>query len=328
MSNTIILGAGVTGLCAGQGRRRPVYEGLESPGGLCASYYERSYRFEKGGGHWIFGNDEDSLKVVNDLSVIKRYTRKASVYFPGSGTYVPYPFQNHLYLFPKAVRKKVEEEMRRPLDARAVTLHEWLGDNFGSTLCRLFFWPFHDLYTAGLSEKITPEDLFKNPCNRADILRGLTKPTSPVGYNVTFAYPRQGLDHLMRQIEHYCDVRYHKRAVKIDMRGKKVFFEDGSEAVYKKLISTIPLSETVKLCGLDGIEADPYTSVLVFNIGARKGARCPEDHWVYVPSSQSGFHRVGFYSNVDASFLPPAGCTKELVSMYVEKAFLPGQKPD
>ena len=67
---------------------------------------------------------------------------------------------------------------------------------------------------------------------------------------------------------------------------------------------------------------DPYSSVLVLNIGAVRGNNCPDDHWIYLPESTSGFHRVGFYSNVDRSFLPVSARKKgKHVSIYVERAF-------
>jgi hypothetical protein len=47
-----------------------------------------------------------------------------------------------------------------------------------------------------------------------------------------------------------------------------------------------------------------------------------------VPESASGFHRIGFYSNVDARFLPmSARSTLNHVGIYVERAYLPGQRP-
>ncbi len=57
----LILGGGVTGLAAGYASGVPVCEARPEPGGLCASYYAsaggagHAYRFEVGGGHWIFG---------------------------------------------------------------------------------------------------------------------------------------------------------------------------------------------------------------------------------------------------------------------------------
>jgi len=71
--------------------------------------------------------------------------------------------------------------------------------------------------------------------------------------------------------------------------------------------------------------------VLVLNIGAtlpdtplaRNGY-----HWLYIPDSRTGFHRVGYYSNVDPLFLP-AGYRNEpgRGSFYIEMAFTGGQRP-
>lgn len=49
---------------------------------------------------------------------------------------------------------------------------------------------------------------------------------------------------------------------------------------------------------------------------------------MYVPQSKAGFHRVGFYSNVDLSFLPVAvRHDMDHCSIYVEKAYWGGQRP-
>jgi hypothetical protein len=67
----------------------------------------------------------------------------------------------------------------------------------------------------------------------------------------------------------------------------------------------------------------------VINIGARRGTRCPDDHWLYVPMSLARFHRVGFYSNVDISFVPMSSrATGQRVSIYVEKAYSDGERPE
>jgi protoporphyrinogen oxidase len=94
-------------------------------------------------------------------------------------------------------------------------------------------------------------------------------------------------------------------------------------------LATLPLNRLVELTQIS-VEAptDPYTSVLVLNIGAVRGPKCPADHWLYNPDAQSGFHRVGFYSNVDVSFLPKSAQEKgDRVSIYVERAYLGGDKP-
>ncbi|MCX7910924.1 MAG: protoporphyrinogen oxidase-like protein, partial [Endomicrobia bacterium] len=200
--------------------------------------------------------------------------------------------------------------------------------NFGKTLCELFFFPFHELYTAGLYKEIAPQDKFKSPVDKNLIIKGAEEKTPPVGYNVVFVYPKEGLDVLAKKIAYECDIEYEKEVVKIDLKKKEILFKDGSGVKYESLISTIPLNKIMEIADININEKSlPFTSVLVLNIGAKKGDKCPKEHWIYIPKSKAGFHRVGFYSNVDSLFLPAdSKDSEDRVSIYVEKAFLGGTK--
>lgn len=342
-SSVFILGAGMTGLAAGYAGGLDVYEARPQPGGICSSYYVRpnddarltapppdgkAYRFEHGGGHWIFGGASPATDWISSLTTFRRYRRRSSVFFPESGLRVPYPLQNHLRYLPEATAASALTEITGR-QGEVETLHEWLQANFGATLCRLFFWPFHRLYTAGLAKRIAPQDAFKSPIDLAQIRAGAKKDVPPAGYNATFAYPRHGLDELARNMAAACRVHYGKAAVSVSPARRTVEFADGTRRTYEKLISTLPLNRMMQLTGLEvESEPDPFTSVMVVNIGAEMGAKCPEEHWLYVPDSEAGFHRVGFYSNVDESFLPESSRgTGEKVAIYVEKAFPGGEKP-
>ena len=342
-SKNFILGAGMTGLAAGHASGLDVYEARHSPGGICSSYYLRPdstehlasaptdgevYRFEIGGGHWIFGDDRRALNLIESLVPVRRYTRNSGVYFPADGRLVPYPLQNHLRCLPATTAAKALAEMTKPAGP-FVTMHDWLAVNFGSTLCRLFFWPFHQLYTAGLADRIAPQDAFKSPLDLAQIRAGACSDVQPAGYNATFVYPSHGLDHLARKLAADCRVHYGKGVTAIDPAARTVVFSDGSRRPYHRLATTLPLNQMMQMTGLEtGVDPDPFTSVLVVNIGARIGKKCPKAHWLYIPTCKSGFHRVGFYSNVDASFLPLSSRQAEdRVAIYVEKAFVGGEKP-
>ena len=342
---TIVLGAGMTGLAAGGTSGAAVFDAEAYPGGICSSYYlppgssgrlhsspadGEAYRFEIGGGHWIFGGDPIVLQLIRRLVPIRSYERISSVFFPDEGTYVPYPIQNHLaYLGPEIAQSALREIVQASC-VTPRTMEDWIRQSFGETLTERFFGPFHDLYTAGLWTDIRPQDSYKSPVDVELAIRGAFDRTPAVGYNTTFVYPEPGLDRLSQALAAGCDVRYGKRAVSIDLKRQEVQFEDGSDTGYDALISTLPLSVMLKLTGVDtGERADPYSSVLVLNIGAKRGDRCPPDHWLYVPRSRSGFHRVGFYSNVDTSFLPASHRdANDRVSIYVERAFREGQRPD
>ncbi len=342
MSN-YILGGGITGLAAGIVSGLPVFEAAPAPGGICSSYYvypdskerlanapkdDEVYRFEIGGGHWIFGGDPTILQFIEHLTPVKSYARKSSVYFHEQNLYVPYPLQNFLrYLEPDIIAQALEE-MSRPKQT-PTTMKDWLEQSFGNTLCEKFFYPFHELYTAGLYKKIAPQDAYKSPVNLELVIKGALDNTPAVGYNTNFVYPIEGLNTLAQRMGKLCDIRYGKKVVKIDVRQKEVYFADGSSIAYDKIISTLPLNKMIEMAGLEtDTSPDPYTSVLVLNIGAVKGDRCPEDHWLYNPDAKSGFHRVGLYSNVDRSFLPKSSRAKgDRLSIYIERAYVGVIKP-
>jgi len=333
----------MTGLAAGFASGLSVFEASEAPGGICSSYYVRpgdeerlmdapidggAYRFEIGGGHWIFGGDPAVLHFISRCCPVKRYARLSSVYFHKRNLYVPYPIQNHLRFLGGETAERALAEMADQ-QGPFRTMKEWLRKNFGPTLSNLFFYPFNESYTAGLYDRIAPQDAYKSPVNLSLAIQGALNETSPAGYNATFVYPDDGLNVLAQRMSEQCPVQHGKRAVQIDTGSNELFFDDGSAVPYEALISTLPLNKVVDMASISvGLESDPYTSVVVLNIGAIRGDQCPNDHWLYTPDTTSGFHRVGFYSNVDPSFLPlSARGAKDRVSIYVETAYVGGKKP-
>ncbi len=340
---TLILGAGMTGLAAGMASGLPVLEAAAHPGGICCSYYivpgsdrplphppddEDSYRFEIGGGHWLFGGDPSVLHLVGGLVPLARYARRSAVFFPDRRQSVPYPIQNHLRFLDRRLTVAALAEMARP-PGPITTQADWLLANFGATLNRVFFAPFHELYTAGLYTRIAPQDAYKSPQDLGLALRGAFEDTPATGYNAVFAYPEGGLDLLARRMAARCRLELDRRVVEIDVGSRRLLFADGSARPYQTLLSTLPLNRVVAMTGLStAAPADPFTSVLVVNIGATRGAACPGDHWLYLPRSEAGFHRVGFYSNVDPRFLPAAARSAgDRVSLYVERSFPGGERP-
>lgn len=326
MTKTLILGAGVTGLAAGISSGFPVYEARPAPGGICSSYHLQGYRFETGGGHWIFGGDPCALAFIERLAPVKLYRRESAVYFSDKNLLVPFPLQYHLSHLGKKIARRAYEEIAAFSGKDSPVLKDWLLDRFGPTLFNLFFGPFHERYTGGLWTRIAPQDDFKTPIRLDQVLQGIEGKVSPAGYNAQFRYPEEGLDALAQRMAQRGHVLYGKEILRLDTSQRVVGFGDGSEEAYDVLLSTLPLCKMTELAGVDAGEPDPYSSVLVLNIGARKGTRCPPHHWLYVPDSRSGFHRVGFYSNVDPSFVPGSDAASR-VGIYVEFAYPGGRRP-
>ncbi len=335
----------MTGLAAGWGSEAWVLEARDRPGGICSSYYVRpgsgerlgsapsdgdAYRFEIGGGHWIFGVDDEVGRLLGSLVTLRRYERRSGVFFPEQELIVPYPIQYNLRYLGRELATEILHELAGGLGGEGATMAEWLESVFGPTLTRIFFGPFHERYTAGLWRTIAPQDGYKTPVSLDLAVKGAHESTAAVGYNVSFVYPEEGLGVLADRLAGACRVRYQKEAVAVDVERKEVYFSDGTCERFRRLISTVPLNKMVELCGinLEGVP-DPYTSVLVLNVGAYRGPRCPSEHWLYVVDSRAGFHRVGFYSNVDRRFLPGAHSSHvERVALYVERSYEGGKKPE
>lgn len=342
-SRNFILGAGATGLGAAYESGWEVLEAASHPGGICSSYYidpseelrpgslshdKEGFRFEIGGGHWLFGGAAEVISFFERYSALTTYQRRASVYLPDEDLLIPYPIQNNVRFLPATIRSAVLEELEDLGKSEFQTMKEWLVHSFGYTLCNLFFFPFHELYTAGLYHHIAPQDAYKSPIQKDLILQGSKSESVPAGYNTSFRYPDIGLGKLFQNIAAECNIHYNSEVVRIDNVAKKVYCSNEEEFSYERIVSTLPLNRMCKLVGHDiGAEA-PYTSVLVLNIGARRGTRYITDHWIYFPSSASGFHRVGSYSNVDKRFLPRRLRENDkFISLYVEKAYSGGVRP-
>ena len=341
MSNRMILGAGMTGLSAGIATGLPVYEARSTPGGICSSYYMKAgdatrytspdhkagyYRFEYGGGHWIFGGDPELLTFIEQYTPLKKYARSSAVYLPDRDQYIPYPLQYHLAHVDEATRAQALGELDQNNNREITSMADWVRTQFGQTLSDFFFAPFHELYTAGLWTRIRPQDNYKTPIDKQLVALGAKEKTPDVGYNAVFVYPEAGLDELALNMAAVCDVRYGHEVVHIDVNKKMVHFANNVRRKYDRIYSTLPLNHMVRMTGITVSQPpDPHSSVLVLNIGAERGPDCPDAHWIYVPRSRSGFHRVGYYSNVDLHFVPEADAS--LASLYIERAFLPTEKP-
>lgn len=344
---SLILGGGVTGLAAGVSSGLPIYESRSEPGGICSSYYvkagnsnkvlghkhrHRAYRFEYGGGHWIFGGDPAVIAYIKRMVDTKSYERNSAVYLARVDRFVPFPIQYFLNHLAPEIASQALQEMTACRGENVSIMRDWLYDRFGKTLCDLFFGPFHERYTGGLWTEISPQDDYKSPIRIDEVLKGMRGEPVSAGYNVKFLYPVNGLSAFAGELAKRTTIHYGKEVTRIDIQEKVVEFRDGTRVRYDRIISTLPLCKMPQLTGIEDGPVDSYTSVLVINIGAVKGKRCPPHHWLYVPDSKTGFHRVGFYSNVDPSFLPHAdarpGGHDDRVSIYVEFAFRGGTMPD
>jgi protoporphyrinogen oxidase len=343
----VVIGGGVSGLFCGFLTGAPIYEQNAYPGGLLASYCfnpytgekshckkreEEAVLFEIGGGHWLWGidNNEDIYNILRRFSDFKRYLRRSSVYLTDYDLFVPYPLQYHIRHLPRDLRDKTLEDIitsrkeSRNIDYNKLTFAEFLRRAFGETLYKTFFEPYNYSYTAGLLYEVAPPRRMKVPDDIETIIKGSRKDFSvTTGYNAYFYYPVIGLGPLMWRL--YDETKCHlgHRVTSIDIIRRQLIVNDNNAIKYDIAYVAIPLLKILEISDMKDFQRhhDPYTSVLVINVLAKRGRNTPKDHWVYVSRSKSGFHRIGYYSNVDEMFLPKKYRSKNYVSAYIEKTF-------
>lgn len=287
---TFILGAGFAGMSAGIRTGTTIYEASSQAGGICNSYEKDGFQFFNGGPHLLFGQGP-GLDYIKSLVPVNEYEKLAGVYY------------NHIFPYP--IQTSLQQEFTPRNEWAPESIKEWLFYKFGKEQCNLFFFPFNEKYTAGLYDQVIQADGYKTPKSGSQ------------GWVNTFCDPVNGLDDLVSKMASQCDIRYNMRAVSIIPEDKAVLFEDGTEVNYDRLISTIPLSNLLKICGNFDFNL-PHTSVLVINIGAERDLMTPKEHWLYVPFCKTNFHRISFYSNIDHTKAPGGK-----VNLSVEMAFMP-----
>ena len=90
---------------------------------------------------------------------------------------------------------------------------------------------------------------------------------------------------------------------------------NGEEIEYEYLINTMPLNRFLSILGNHDklVDEMSYNKVLVFNLGFDKASPlCKKEHWLYIPSKEANYYRVGFYNNI---------LSQEKLSMYIEIGF-------
>ena len=106
MEKTVIIGAGISGLCAAYFLKKPyvILEQKPYTGGLCASFYENGFTFDCSG-HFIHIKDGNIKNFVSKLSGgIDEIARNASIYL--HNRFIPYPFQANLYYLDEKTKKE------------------------------------------------------------------------------------------------------------------------------------------------------------------------------------------------------------------------------
>ncbi len=343
--DNLILGGGITGLAvaARLSEILPKSSAVEtlivekSPftGGLCRSVAKDGFTYDYSG-HLLHLRRPDIRKWVFNMldGNLREVSRDARIYSEGRLT--KYPYQMNLWgLSGSTVKECLAGLIDASIAARAPkpsgSFLKWSLDIFGGGITKNFMKPYNEKLF-----RLSAKDFNAEWCggfvprpSLEDALRGaFSDAHKAVGYNASFFYPRRGgiqslVDALEIRARRACEIRAGVSAEKIYPDSKRAILSDGSEIKYRRLVSTIPLKDFARACGMkspaDNLRAAP---VVCFNLGV-KGNAGHGVHWMYFPEKKFNFYRVGFYSNIN-----PASAPAGHYSMYVEVSFPSGKRRD
>ena len=149
-----IIGAGISGLSVAHFLKDrhevTVFEKESAPGGLIKCRRIDGSLFHTCGGHVFNSKRKDVLDWFWSQFVREKEFSKAernSVVLMSDGTTIPYPIENHMYLFDKDIQKKFIEDlviMAQNQNVEPTNFEDFLKARFGNTLYEMYFRPYNE----------------------------------------------------------------------------------------------------------------------------------------------------------------------------------------
>ncbi len=318
----LIIGAGISGLCAAERLRRDflVLERSDRIGGLSGEYVSAGHRFGYSGHFFHFQGRPDVQAALARFSRFRAYRRDSRVWL--FGRLIPFPLQYHIAGLPAGMRREVLAQMEARGGPPPDDLEGFLRASFGERLFEVFFRPFQAKYQcrplAGLLARM---DRGSIPVpDLASVRAGASgRRFRDSGYNPVFYAPRPSADALLARLAAAAAgrIRFGEEVTAIDGERRVAFTARGAYR-YDALVSTMPLPRLLAVLRPAGVAGDGtdlnWVGTLVVNAALRRRRR--RFHWVYLPDPATPFYRAGYYPH------------PEETACYLERSLLPGEKVD
>lgn len=337
MSQTVILGSGISGVSAGHhleknGDKVVIYEKNNDWGGLCGNFTINGFRFDKFV-HFSFAQNEYIVdKFRNSVDMYEHVPYPSNYY---KGIWLRHPAQNNLApLSSKEKTEIINDFVNRPHKSveDLANYEEWLRVQYGNYFAENFpfkytrkYWGVEakELETKWVGKRMYTPDL-------KQVLEGAFETSDECFYYAkVMKYPKKGgFRSILNTTREGLDIRFNKEVVKIDTVSKTVTFKDGSTDTYSRLISTLPLPEIVKM--LDNVPENVMTAAknLMHTCGymVSLGFNKPDIAkylWFYIYDEDILSSRV-YSPNLKSPDNVPAGCSSLQAEIFFSnKAEIP-----
>lgn len=252
-NNTIILGAGISGLGAAYSLRQKgetpvVLEKDKTYGGLCGCFTLDGFTFDRFV-HLSFAKDERVLNIFN-TSAKRIITHIPNPYNIYNRKWIKHPAQNNLY--PLSAEEKsliINDFLCRPKNVETDKIEnyeQWLRIQFGNYFAEHFpmkytkkYWMCEakELETRWVGQRIYQPSV-------EEVIEGSQNAVTPVTYYAKeMRYPETGgYRQFFSLLAEGTDIRYGKEVTNIDTIHKTVKTSDNTTYHFTRLISTLPLN--------------------------------------------------------------------------------------
>lgn len=306
MARIAIIGAGISGLSAAHllslNHDVVVYEKEMTPGGLIRCKRVNGSLYHICGGHVFNSKRKDVLDWFwsffdKDKEFIK--ANRNSVVFMENGLRIPYPIENHSYMFDECIQKNIIRDWisieKMGKESKIDNFEDFLKFRFGETLYELYFKPYNEkiwrrnlaqvplTWLEGKLPMPTVEEMIYNNMNHIEEKKFV---------HSSFYYERNnGSQFIADRLSEGIDVRYDSNIENVTLRDNKwcICGEKYDKVVFCGNIKQLPSLLGDKLEGfindINKLESHGTTSVF-----------CEIDNnpysWIYQPSGKHKSHRI------------------------------------
>lgn len=314
----VIVGAGVSGLAyAGFSKNECLLLEKDAEiGGYCKTISGGDFVWDYSGHFFHFRDTflEDYIcrnMVHDDIRYCEKHTQ---IFYRQK--YIDFPFQKNIHQLDQDEFIDCLYDLFTTTGNDYFTFKQMLYAKFGQSIAEKFLIPYNEkLYACDLNRlDVDAMGRFFPYADKEEIIRNFKK-TNNNSYNSYFTYPRGGAIEYVKSLASYIgksNICLNECVKSIDVTEKTIK-TDKRELKYDNLISTMPFPLLMQCCSME-YDTDIYSwnKVLVFNLGFDKKGKDVFNNWIYVPSKDFCFYRVGYYDNIFA--------TKNM-SLYVELGF-------
>lgn len=331
--DTLVLGTGIAGLGALHKLKSSNYVsmGIEketSYGGLCNSFIINGFTFDRFV-HLSFSSiDEvnDIFKKV-DCGYYSHIPNPSNIY---KGKWIKHPAQNNLYVLDKEERNMIihDFEKRPPSDSLCPkNYEEWLRYQFGDYFAEHFPMVYTRKYWMKEACELRTEWVGKRIYQPSieEVIAGSEQEDKRITYYAKeMRYPKKGgYKSFLKVLVDNTNIEYNSEVIEIDTIKREVHTSNGVIHPYSRLISSLPLTEMVKLVKNIPYDVKAAADKLECTCGyhvsiALKTKNIPPYLWWYIYDEDNLASRV-YSPSLKSPDNAPEGCSSLQMEVYCKQ---------